>query len=131
MRADCFAKKVLVVEGNHEERTQLADILKKAGLAPIEAADGASGLRLFREEKPDLVILEETLPVMDGLQVLKRIKAGPVSRRTPVILVTARDYDAEKTAGGHSAPADFYLSKPYNIAHLLSVIERSLTGGPE
>jgi len=131
MNPACFAKKVLVVEGSDEERTRLSGILKRAGLAPIEATDGFSALHLFREEKPDLVILDALLPVMDGLQVLKRIKAGPVSRRTPVILMTARDEDGGKTIGGHIAGADFYLAKPYNVANLLSVIERSLTGGPE
>ena len=126
MRSDCYGKKVLVVEDDEDARLLLVDLLKRAGLAPIEAGDGEEALALFRDMKPDLVILDVMLPKLDGWEVLKRIKSGPISRKIPVIMLTARDRDSEK-AQGYTFGADFYLTKPYNVQNLLSIVERSLT----
>ena len=130
MRPECFARKVLIVEDDEAGRTHLVETLKREGVAPIEAADGMTGLLLFREEKPDLVILDARLPVLDGNEVLRRIKSGPISRRTPVIFLTEHDEEPQATRS-RAVGADFYLAKPYNLANLLSIIERSLTGSTE
>jgi DNA-binding response OmpR family regulator len=95
--------------------------LKSSGYIVLGAENGEEGIKLFKEEKPDLVILDVVMPMMDGWEVLRRIKAGFKSKRIPVIMVTGKSEDADKIKG-YDYGADFYVTKPYNIQKLLPII---------
>ncbi len=114
-------KKILVVEDDSDARMMLSLALKSSGYIVLGAENGEEGIKLFKEEKPDLVILDVVMPMMDGWEVLRRIKAGFKSKRIPVIMVTGKSEDADKIKG-YDYGADFYVTKPYNIQKLLPII---------
>ncbi|MCM8772206.1 MAG: response regulator [Candidatus Omnitrophica bacterium] len=115
-------KKILIIEDDPEERIILTRELKKQGYIVYEAPTGEEGLRIFREDRPDLVILDIMLPGIDGWEVLRRIKKGPISRRVPVMMLTGKTEDKDKIKG-YDFGADYYVTKPYNISKLLPVIK--------
>ncbi|HOL21547.1 MAG TPA: response regulator [bacterium] len=119
-------KKILVIEDEPDNLKILSMALKSAGYIVFGATNGEEGLELFREEKPDLVILDVVMPVMDGWEVLRRIKSGLRSRRVPVIMLTAKNQDQDKIKG-YDYGADFYVTKPYNIKKLLPIIRDMLS----
>jgi len=114
-------KKVLVIEDDPEERQVLLQALKKENFVVYGTQTGEEGLTLFRKVKPDIVLLDVVLPGIDGWEVLRRIKAGPLSRKTPVIMITAKSENVDKITG-YEIGADFYITKPYNISKLLPII---------
>ena len=91
-----------------------------------EAENGEEGLKKFRETKPDLVVLDIMLPGIDGWEVLKRIKSGLRSRKTPVVMLTAKDTDMDKLKG-YEFGADFYITKPFNMEKLLLIIRNIIS----
>ncbi|MCM8830265.1 MAG: response regulator [Candidatus Omnitrophica bacterium] len=119
-------KKILVIEDDMNNLKILSMALKSAGYIVFGATNGEEGLELFRQEKPDLVILDIMMPVMDGWEVLKRIKTGLRSRHVPVIMLTAKNTDMDKIKG-YDYGADFYVTKPYNIKKLLPIIRDMLS----
>ncbi|MGI6595313.1 MAG: response regulator [Elusimicrobia bacterium] len=119
------SKKILVIEDEPDNLKVLSMALKSAGYIVFGAENGEEGVEMFREEKPDLVILDVTMPIMDGWEVLRKIKAGLRSRRVPVIMLTAKSTDKDKLKG-YTIGADFYVTKPYNISKLLPIIRDML-----
>ncbi len=117
-------KKILIIEDDPEERLILGRELRKYGYIVYESPTGEEGLKIFKEDRPDLVILDVMLPGIDGWEVLRRIKKGPISKRVPVMMLTGKSEDKDKIKG-YDIGADYYVTKPYNISRLLPVI-RSL-----
>lgn len=103
-------KKILVVEDVELNRELIAQLLED-DYAVLSAADGASGIRLAEREHPDLILMDLALPVIDGWEAARRIKANPALRRIPIIAVSAHAMsgDAEKA---RQCGCDDYLSKP-------------------
>ena len=120
-------KKILVIEDDPDELVSLTQILRRAGYITIGVPTGEEGLEKFKEEKPDLVILDVMLPGIDGWEVLRRIKSGIRSRKVPVIMLTGKSEDEDKIRG-YEFGADFYVTKPYNIHKLLPIIRGIITG---
>jgi len=114
-------KKILVIEDEPEEIEVLIQTLKKSGYIVYGAQTGEEGLDIFRKVKPALVLLDILLPGIDGWEVLRRIKTGPLSKKTPVVMITAKSSDTDK-ATGYEIGADFYITKPYNITKILPII---------
>jgi len=119
-------KKILVMEDEPDALMMLSMALKSSGYIVFGAPNGEEGLKIFREEKPDMVILDVVMPGMDGWEVLQKIKAGFKSKRVPVIMLTGKSEDADKVKG-YDYGADFYVTKPYNIQKLLPVIRDIIT----
>jgi DNA-binding response OmpR family regulator len=117
-------RKILIIEDDPEERLILSRELKKEGFIVYEATTGEEGLKIFKEDRPDLVILDVMLPGIDGWEVLRRIKKGPISRKVPVMMLTGKSEDSDKIKG-YEIGADYYVTKPYNVSKLIPVI-RSL-----
>ncbi|MCS7180863.1 MAG: response regulator [bacterium] len=115
-------KKILIIEDDAEERLILGRELRRQGYIVYEAPTGEEGLKIFKEDRPDLVILDVMLPGIDGWEVLKRIKKGPLSRKVPVMMLTGKAEDKDKIKG-YEIGADYYVTKPYNVNKLLPVIE--------
>ncbi|MEO6323165.1 MAG: response regulator [Thermoanaerobaculia bacterium] len=117
---------ILVVEDNLLNQEVLQRRLKKAGFTVTIAADGKQGVDRALAEKPDLIIMDMTLPVMDGFEATRRIKADPETCRIPIIALTAlmMPGDRELCLG---AGCDDYDGKPVDFPVLLSKI-RALLG---
>ena len=117
-----MAVSVLVVEDDKNIRDLLQMYLEKEGYAVTVAADGGQGLAKFRAIKPDLVLLDVMMPVMDGWAVCKAIRA---ENQTPVIMLTAKSETDDKVAGLKSG-ADDYITKPFEMKEVLARIEAVL-----
>lgn len=115
-------KKILVVDDEPDMVKALQIRLEQAGYQVITAYEGESGLDKTREEKPDLVILDIMMPVMDGFQVCEKIKSDPSIKGIPVIMLTAKTMgdDFDKAM---EKKADWYITKPFDDKHLLRRIK--------
>ena len=120
-----MSKKILVVEDTEDNRQILRDLLSAAGYDLLEAVDGESGVALAGSDKPDLILMDIQLPVMDGYEATRRIKADPALRSIPVIAVTsyALSGDEEKT---RAAGCDGYIAKPYSPRQMLAKVREVL-----
>ena len=105
---------ILLIDDDASLTDLLAEYLREQGHAVHIAGDGQKGLRVFFEQKPDLVILDVTMPKMDGWETLKRIRE---MSRAPVIMLTARD-EEPNVLRGFSLGADDYVTKPFSFAQL-------------
>jgi two-component system cell cycle response regulator DivK len=113
---------ILYIEDNIHNRTIVRRILESKGYTVFEAQDGEIGLTMVQDLKPPLILLDIGLPGMDGLEVVKRIKADPALAHIPVIALTASAMrgDRERFL---AAGCDDYLSKPVRAAELFSKLE--------
>jgi DNA-binding response OmpR family regulator len=114
--------RVLVVDDEADIRGLLRELLKRAGYDVVEAPDGREGLRLFHAEQPDLVLLDVSMPGLDGWQMLERIRE---LSSVPVVMLTARTQELDKVRG-LQAGADDYVTKPFGRQELLARIESHL-----
>src|SRR5471032_3152059 len=119
--------RILIVDDDPDIRELLRELLTRAGYDVIEAPDGRTALRSLYETPPALVILDVTMPEMDGYQTLERIRD---LSEVPVIMVTARTQELEKVRGLTSG-ADDYVMKPFGRQELLARVQALLrrTGG--
>ena len=117
-----MATTVLIVEDEKNISDLLTLYLKKEGYTVHTAADGGEGLSLFRTLKPDLVLLDLMMPVMDGWAVCKAIRA---ESQTPIIMLTAKSETDDKVAGLKSG-ADDYITKPFEMKEVLARVEAVL-----
>ena len=117
-----MAISVLVVEDDRNIAELLQMYLEKEGYAVTVAADGGQGLAKFRAIRPDLVLLDVMMPVMDGWAVCKAIRA---EGKTPVIMLTAKGETDDKVSG-LKAGADDYITKPFEMREVLARIEAVL-----
>lgn len=109
---------ILIVEDDPQTVKLIKFILKKEDYSTISAKDGEEGLQMAREKKPDLIVLDLMLPGMDGYRVCEILKANPVTKEIPIIVLTALDtgVDFEKAL---EKKADWYITKPFEPEHLL------------
>ena len=119
--------KILLVEDNEMNRDMLSRRLQKRGYDIVMALDGSQGVELARTVSPDLILMDMSLPVMDGWEATRRLKADPVTKVIPVIGLTshAMSGDAERCL---AAGCDDYDSKPVELQRLLGKMEKHLTG---
>ena len=114
-------KRVLVVEDTEDNRKIIRDLLTSAGYEMIEAVNGEEGVAMAAEHRPDLILMDIQLPVLDGYEATRRIKANPALRHIPVIAVTsyALSGDEDKT---RAAGCDAYVAKPFSPRLLLAKV---------
>jgi len=120
---------VLVVEDDPDLQRILELQLKMLGYTPALASDGKEGFERAKEVIPDVIILDLMMPVMDGFQVLKRIKCIDALATTPVIILTA-SHDEHHRRKGMSHFADAYMTKPYTVEQLRSTLGELLASRP-
>jgi len=118
--------KVLLVEDSEESRDGLARHLRRKGYETLIAVDGGQAVDVARAEAPDLILMDMSLPILDGWEATRKLKAAPETRGIPVIALTAHAMagDREKAL---EAGCDDYDTKPVDFARLLVKIE-SLIG---
>jgi DNA-binding NarL/FixJ family response regulator len=118
-------KKILVIEDEPEMRRNLTTILRLEKFQPLAAANGRDGVELARRERPDLILCDVMMPVLDGYGVLQALRDDAATAAIPFIFLTAK---GEKTdvRSGMNLGADDYLTKPVAKADLLSAIQSRL-----
>jgi two-component system, cell cycle response regulator DivK len=121
-----MTKRILVVEDQEDLRGILRDLLVSSGYEMLEAGDGQAGVDKAKAEKPDLVLMDIQMPLMNGYDATRTIKADPDLRSIPIVAVSsfAMKGDEEKA---RAAGCDHYVTKPYSPMQLLKTI-RSLLG---
>ncbi len=119
--------KILLVEDNEMNRDMLSRRLQRRGLEVLVAGDGAAAVELASAERPDLVLMDMSLPVLDGWEASRRLKSRPATKGIPIIALTAHAMpeDREKAL---AAGCDDYDTKPVEMPRLLAKIEAILGG---
>ena len=124
-RTKRMSKRILVVEDQMDNRQILRDLLTSVGFNLVEAEDGAQGVAAAETHRPDLILMDIQMPVLDGYEATRRIKANPELKAIPIIVVTsyALSGDEEKA---RAAGCDDYITKPYSPRQLLAKIREHL-----
>ena len=122
-------QKVLLVEDNEMNRDMLSRRLLRRGFEVVVAGDGEQGLAVAREQRPDLILMDMSLPILDGWEASRRLKADEVTRHIPVIALTAHAMAGDRDRALEAGCED-YDTKPIEFPRLLEKIDRILTAGP-
>ena len=119
--------KILLVEDNEMNRDMLGRRLRRKGFEVVEAVDGQQGLEVAESEAPDLVLMDLSLPVMDGWEATGRLKAAPQTASIPVIALSAHAMSGDRERA-LEAGCDDFDTKPVELPRLLAKIEALLPG---
>ena len=119
--------RILLVEDNAENREMLGRRLSRRGHQLSFAADGAEAIAIANAELPDIVLMDLSLPVIDGWEATRRLKSAEPTAAIPVIALTAHAMDGDRERA-LAAGADDYDTKPIDLARLVDKIERLTTG---
>jgi DNA-binding response OmpR family regulator len=114
--------KILVIEDDRSVSEMIAYNLKQAGYEVLTASDGQDGLLQAQIKSPDIVVLDLMLPVIDGLDVCRRLRAGTATKDLLIIMLTAKSEETDELIG-FSLGADDYVSKPFSVKVLLERIK--------
>jgi len=120
---------ILLVDDSATARALLRATLTPKGVKVLEAENGKEGLWRARAEKVDLILTDVHMPVMDGLQMIREIRALPAHATTPIFVLTS-DAAGERAMVGKNAGANAWIIKPVNPAILWRVLEKALLGVP-
>jgi two-component system, cell cycle response regulator DivK len=120
--------KILLVEDNELNRDMLSRRLRRSGFNVVAAVDGPEGIRMARDEQPDLILMDVALGEMDGWEATLAIKADPALASTPIVALTAHALESDRRRSVEVGCADFD-TKPVDYPRLLEKIERLLLVG--
>lgn len=120
-----MAAKILLVEDNELNRDMLSRRLTRRGFQVVVAVDGREGVDAALRERPDLVLMDMSLPVLDGWEATRELKANPETAAIPVLALTAHAMEGARISA-LEAGCDDYDSKPVELDRLLGKIERLL-----
>ena len=120
-----MSKRILVVEDTEDNRQIIRDLLTSVGYEMIEAVNGEDGVAMAKLHKPDLILMDIQLPVLDGYEATRRIKADPKTKHIPVIAVTSYALSGDE-AKTRAAGCDAYIAKPFSPRQLLSTVRKFL-----
>jgi two-component system, cell cycle response regulator DivK len=121
-----MTKRILMIEDTEDNRQIVRDLIDSVGYELLEAHDGAAGLAMAAQHKPDLILMDIQLPVLDGYEATRRIKADPALRHIPIIAVTSYPLSGDE-AKTKAAGCDGYIAKPFSPRQLLSTINDFLS----
>lgn len=117
--------KVLIVEDNDMNLDMLTRRLQRKGYEVVAARDGQAGVLLARTEKPDLILMDMSLPVMDGWEATRQIKADAETSAIPVVALTAHAMASDRAKAMEAGCDDFY-TKPIELPGLLDIMNKLL-----
>ena len=120
-----MTKRILVVEDTEDNRRIVRDTLSGAGYDIIEASDGAAGVAMAAQHKPDLILMDIQLPGMDGLAATKKLKADPATRNIPILVVTSYAMKGDE-AKAFEAGCSGYVTKPIDKTVFLEAVAKAL-----
>jgi two-component system, cell cycle response regulator DivK len=120
-----MTKSILVVEDQEDNRRIVRDLLTSVGYETIEATTGEEGVLFAQTRHPDLILMDIQLPVLDGYEATRRIKAKAELRHIPIIVVTSYALSGDDVKA-RAAGADAYVAKPFSPRELLAKIQQFL-----
>lgn len=120
-----MSKVILVVEDQEDNRQILRDLLGASGFAIQEAENGEEALAAVAKQRPDLILMDIQLPVLDGYEATRRLKSDPDTSGIPIIVVTSYALSGDETKARESG-CDAYVTKPYSPRALLDKIKEFL-----
>jgi two-component system chemotaxis response regulator CheY len=118
-----MAKTILAVDDSSSLRQMVAFSLKAAGYQVIEAVDGQDGLDKAKQQAVDLVLTDQNMPKMDGLTLIKSLRALPTYQKVPILMLTTESSDEMKSKG-RAAGANGWLVKPFDPQRLIEVVKK-------
>jgi two-component system cell cycle response regulator DivK len=118
-------KRILIVEDQEDNRAIMRDLLNTAGYNLIEAVDGEEGVRLAQSQRPDLILMDIQLPILDGYEATRRIRALAELKSIPIIAVTSYALSGDE-AKALAAGCDSYVAKPFSPRELLAKVREFL-----
>lgn len=118
-------KTVLLVEDNEDNLIIYTTILRFGGYRVVQARDGRAALDAARTVAPDLILMDVSIPFVDGLEVTRRLKSDPATRRIPIIALTAHALPSDRDRA-LEAGCDGYISKPAEPRAILAAVRRKL-----
>ncbi|HEX2862748.1 MAG TPA: response regulator [Lacunisphaera sp.] len=121
--------KILLVEDNEMNRDMLSRRLEKRGYTLVMAVDGGAGVAMAKAEQPDLILMDMSLPVLDGWDATRQIKADAAAARIPIIALTAHAMESDRQKA-LEAGCDDFATKPVELHRLLLKIEELLKKFP-
>jgi DNA-binding response OmpR family regulator len=121
-----MSKKILIVDDEPNILISLEFLMRRDGFEVAVAQDGEEALRIIREQRPDLVLLDVMMPKLNGFEVCKQVRGDPALSDTRIIMLTAKGRQAE-VAKGLALGADGYITKPFSTRDLVIQV-RSLLG---
>ena len=121
-----MSKRILVVEDQPDNRKIIRDVFARTGYEIIETENGEEALAAIAKARPDLILMDIQLPIMDGYTATRRIKADPALRSIPIIAVTSYALSGEEKKA-REAGCDDYIPKPYSPRELLAKVRQYLS----
>ncbi len=118
-----MAKRALTVDDSKTMRDMVSYTLKNVGFEVMEAEDGQKALSVLAGQKVDVIITDLNMPVMDGITLIRNLRAKPEYKFTPILMLTTES-DETKKAEGKNAGATGWIVKPFNPEKLVQVIQR-------
>ena len=124
-----MSKRILVVEDQEDLRGLLRTLLTGSGYSVLEAVDGRDGINKVRSERPNLVLMDIQMPVLDGYAATRQIKADPDLKSIPIVAVSSFAMSGDE-AKARAAGCDHYVTKPYSPMQLLRLVRDILGDTP-
>ncbi|MDB4948794.1 MAG: response regulator receiver [Gemmatimonadetes bacterium] len=124
------SKTVLLVEDNEDNRTVYRTILEHFGYTVIEARNGEDGIRMAREDHPNLILMDISIPIIDGWEATKILKGDEATRAIPIIALTAHALATDR-AKATEVGCDGYLAKPCEPRRVVAEVEKFIGAGRE
>ncbi|MBI3042978.1 MAG: response regulator [Betaproteobacteria bacterium] len=118
---------ILIVEDNEKNLKLVRDVLQVKGYQTLEAGTAEDGIRIAREQSPDLVLMDIQLPGMNGIEALKALRADSATAAIPVIAITASVMQQDRQQIMR-AGFDGFIEKPVNLRNLLDTVQQAVTG---
>ncbi|GGK02906.1 twitching motility response regulator PilH [Pseudomonas matsuisoli] len=119
--------RILIVDDSPTEMFKLSAMLEKNGYQVIKAENGADGVALARQEKPDAVLMDIVMPGLNGFQATRQLTKDSETSSIPVVIVTTKDQETDKVWGKRQGARD-YLTKPIDESTLVSTLKAVLAG---
>jgi two-component system, cell cycle response regulator DivK len=120
--------KVLVVEDHEDTRCLLRTLLERRGLSVVEAGDGEEAVSAAEREQPDLILMDGSLPLLDGFAATRRLRGLAGLAAVPIVFISGHA-EARHQRAAHDAGCDDYVVKPFDVARLEGVLNRLLPQG--
>ena len=120
-----MSKRILVVEDQADNRRILQDLLTRAGYEIILAENGQEALEVVARERPNLILMDIQLPLLDGYEATRLIKANPALRAIPIIVITSYALSGDESKA-KAAGSDAYFAKPFSPRALLAKVREYL-----
>ncbi|MDP4115207.1 MAG: response regulator [Bacteroidota bacterium] len=120
-----MAKKIMTVDDSASVRQMVCFTLQEAGYDVVEASDGADALAKLQSNPVNMIITDLNMPVMDGITLIRNVRAGNISKFVPIIMLTTESQDTKKIEG-KNAGATGWIVKPFKPEQLLAVVKKVL-----